>query len=154
MDTGNKVTTSSNQPGRYMALDVGDVRIGVAMTDPLRIIASPHSVLQHTSLEEDAQAVARLAASEGVVKIVVGLPLNQHGAPGPQAEKVLTFIDALKSATTVDIVTQDERFSTAFSQRMLIQADVRRKDRKKVVDKVAAQSILQTYMDREARGSR
>jgi putative Holliday junction resolvase len=137
-----------------MALDVGDVRIGVATTDPLRIIASPHSVIQHTSTEKDVEAIAKLVSDLGVVRLVVGLPLNQHGQPGPQAEKVLQFVDALKAKVDVEIVTQDERFTTAASQRTLIQADMRRKDRKKVIDKVAAQNILQTYLDRQARLSR
>jgi putative Holliday junction resolvase len=137
-----------------MALDVGDVRIGVAMTDPLRIIASAHSVIQHSTDEQDIEAIKKLVSDEGVVRIVVGLPLNQHGQPGPQAEKVLAFVEKLKAAVDVEVDTQDERFTTAASQRMLIQADVRRKDRKKVIDKVAAQGILQTYMDREARKAR
>lgn len=143
-----------DKPGRYMALDVGDVRLGVAMTDPLRIIASPHSVIQHTTDEQDIDAIRKLVAEQGVVRIVVGLPLNQDGKPGPQAEKVLAFVEKLKAAVDVDVVTQDERFTTAASQRTLIQADVKRKDRKKVIDKVAAQGILQTYMDRQARLSR
>lgn len=137
-----------------MALDVGDVRIGVATTDPLRIICSPHSVIQHTTEEQDMAAIAKLVAELEVVRLVVGLPLNQHGEPGPQAEKVLKFIEALKLKTDVDIVTQDERFTTAATNRMLIGADVSRKNRKKVVDKVAAQNILQTYMDRQARIAR
>lgn len=138
-----------------MALDVGDVRIGVALSDPLRIIASPHSVIPHTTDEEDIEAIRRLASEQGVVRIVVGLPLNQDGKPGPQAEKVLAFVGKLKAAVeNVEVVTQDERFTTAASQRALIQADMRRKDRKKVIDKVAAQGILQTYMDRYARGIR
>jgi putative Holliday junction resolvase len=137
-----------------MALDVGDVRIGVATTDPLRIIASAHSVIQHTTEEQDVEAIAKLVKELEVVRLVVGLPLNQNGEPGPQAEKVLKFVEALKQKTDVEIVTQDERFTTAASTRMLIQADVRRKDRKKVIDKVAAQNILQTYMDRQARIAR
>ncbi len=137
-----------------MALDVGDVRIGVAVTDPLRIIASPHSVIQHTTADQDVDAIRKLVDELGVVRIVVGLPLDQHGRPGPQAEKVLQFVDALKQRVAVDIVTQDERFTTAASQRTLIQADMRRKDRKKVIDKVAAQNILQVYMDRAAREAR
>lgn len=134
-----------------MALDAGDVRIGVAVTDPMRIIASAHSVIQHTTEANDVEAIRKLVAELGVIRIVVGLPLNQNGEPGPQAEKVLAFVEALKQAVDVEVLTQDERFTTAVSQRLLIQADVKRKDRKKVIDKVAAQNILQNYMDREAR---
>ncbi len=134
--------------GRIVGLDVGSVRIGVAVSDPLGIMALPHSVITRTSLEQDLKAIGDLAASVEAVKIVAGLPLNQEGKPGPQAEKVMEFLDRLREVVNVEVVTQDERFSTAEATRMLIGANVSRKGRKKVVDKVAAHHILQTYLDR------
>jgi len=136
-------------PGRVMGLDVGDVRIGVAVSDPLGIIAQPHSVIRCSSPEQDIDAIRTLAAELGVIRIVVGLPLNREGKPGPQAEKVLAFAERLRAVVSMEIATQDERFSTTAAQRMLIEADVSRKDRKKVVDKIAAQHILQTHLDRQ-----
>jgi len=133
-----------------MAIDVGHVRIGVALSDPMGIIASPHDVIQATSSESDAQAVADMAEATGAVRIVVGLPLDQDGEVGPQAQKVLDFIDILKSKTDREIFPQDERFTSAFAERSLIGMYVSRKGRKKVIDKIAAQQILQSWMDRAA----
>lgn len=137
--------------GRIVGLDVGSVRIGVAVSDPLGIMALPHSVITRTTLEQDLAAVRDLVAEVGAVRIVAGMPLNQEGKPGPQAEKVSEFLDQLREAVDVEIVTQDERFSTAAAERMLIRANVSRKGRKKVIDKVAAHHILQTYLDRMKR---
>jgi putative Holliday junction resolvase len=81
----------------------------------------------------------------------VGLPLDQNGEIGPQAAKVLAFVETLRELLDIDIVTQDERFSTAAAQRALIDANMRRKKRKSVIDMVAAQHILQTYLDRQRR---
>ena len=134
--------------GRIVGLDVGDVRIGVAVSDPLRLIAQPHSVITRAEPEKDVAAVCTLIGQTEAVRVVVGLPLNREGKPGPQAEKVLQFIEQLRAATTAEIVTQDERFSTAAAERMLIAADVRRKKRKGIVDKIAAHHILQTHLDR------
>lgn len=133
-----------------MGLDVGDVRTGVAFSDPLGIIASAHSVIEMTSFKAACEAVLQLAAEKEVVEVVVGLPLNQKGEVGPQAEKVLRFVHALEETLDVPVVTQDERFSTASAERALIEANVRRKKRKGKIDKVAAQQILQLYLDRRA----
>lgn len=135
--------------GRVVGLDVGDVRIGVAVSDPLGIIAQPHSVIKCSGLKNDIAAIAKLVAETEAIRVVVGLPLNQEGKIGPQAEKVLAFIEELRTALIVEIVTQDERFSTAAAQRMLIQANVSRKGRKQVIDKIAAHHILQTHLDRQ-----
>jgi len=136
--------------GRAIALDVGDVRIGVAVSDPLGIIAQAHDVIQRRDTATDVEAVKAIVDGMGANKIVVGMPLNLQGQQGPQAQKVLAFIEALQAAVDVEIVTQDERFSTVSAERSLIQANVRRKKRKKVIDKVAAQQILQVYLDRQS----
>lgn len=138
------------QEARVMGLDVGDVRTGVAMSDPLGMIASPHSVIPVKDIDADCRTVAKLASDNDVTEIVVGLPLNRNGEIGPQAEKVQRFIERLREVVDVPVVTQDERFSSASAERALIEADVRRKQRKQIVDKVAAQQILQVYLDRRA----
>lgn len=138
-------------PGRIIGLDIGDVRIGVAVSDPLGIIATAREVIRCTTPDRDAAAIAKIVKDAEAVRIVAGLPLNQEGQCGPQAEKVLAFLERLRAAVNVDIVTQDERFTTAAAERMLVNADISRKNRKKVIDKVAAQYILQTYLDRQAR---
>ena len=96
------------------------------------------------------EAIRKVVEERAAVTVVVGLPLDQHGEVGVQARKVLEFVDVLRDALEIEVVTQDERFSTAAAERMLIQADVSRKGRKKVIDKVSAQLILQLYLDRRA----
>lgn len=140
-----------NPIGRILGLDVGHVRIGVALSDPLGILATPHSVIQCVSLEKDAETIAQLVRDNEVKTIVAGLPLNQHGDEGPQAAKVREFLDILKQHVDVEIDTMDERFTSAIAERVLISANMRRDKRKKVIDKVAAQQILQVYLDRRSR---
>ncbi len=135
--------------GRIIGLDVGDVRIGVAISDPLGITAQAREVIAARSPQEDAEAIRELVKEIGAVQVVVGLPLDQNGEVGPQAAKVLAFVETLRSVLEINIHTQDERFSTAAAQRALIGANMRRDKRKRVIDMVAAQHILQTYLDRQ-----
>lgn len=121
----------------------------MAMSDPLGMIASPYTTINVTSPQVDAGAIKKIAEEEGVVKIVVGVPLDQHGEIGPQADKVLAFVDVLREATGLDVDTIDERFSTVSAQRTLRESGVRGKKKKAVVDQAAAQNILQLYLDRE-----
>ena len=140
-----------NARGRSLGLDVGAVRIGVAVSDPSGVVATPLKVIDCVSPAKDAEAIARIAAEMDARRIVAGLPLNQYGERGPQADKVLDFLSVLREKVAVEIITQDERFTTAGAERMLIGAHVRRKRRKQVIDKIAAQQILQTYLDRQQR---
>ena len=136
--------------GRIIGLDVGEARTGVALSDPLGIIASPFDTIQVKSLRADAEAVKAIAEEQGAVRIVVGVPLNMEGKVGPQAAKVLEFVEVLREAVDLEVVTIDERFSTAAAERSLRESGVKGKRRKQVVDQVAAQQILQLYLDREA----
>ena len=139
-----------DEMGRILGLDIGEVRIGVALSDPMRIIASPHSLIETRSPQKDAEAIDAVAREVEAVRIVAGIPLNLEGKPGPQATKVLEFLEKLRAVVDIEVVTQDERFSTAASERTLREARVKRKKRKKIIDKVAASHILQTYLDRES----
>lgn len=136
--------------GRIMALDVGDVRTGVAMSDPLQTIASPHGVLQDDASGTVLAKVVQLVRDYEPICIVAGLPLTKQGETGPQAQKVQAFVETLRQQVAVPVVFEDERFSTAAAERMLISADMRRKKRKQVVDKIAATHILQLHLDRRA----
>lgn len=138
------------ETGRIIGLDIGDVRIGVAVSDPLGITAQGREVLRVSSPEKDVDAIKNIVNETGAVRIVAGLPLDQNGEIGSQAEKVLNFVETLRNALDIDIVTQDERFSTAAAERALIGANMRRNKRKNVIDMVAAQHILQTYLDRQS----
>ncbi|HET7290828.1 MAG TPA: Holliday junction resolvase RuvX [Vicinamibacteria bacterium] len=132
---------------RYLGLDVGDARIGVAVSDETATIASGLPTLVRKGPRKDVQAVARLAEEHEVSEVVVGLPRRLDGEIGPQGQKVLSFMDAIRDALEVPVVAWDERFTTAIARQALLEADVKRKARKGAVDKVAAILILQNYLD-------
>lgn len=139
---------------RYMALDVGDRTIGVAISDPLFIMASGHSTIFRENLEKDLEILKDIIVKESIIKIVVGLPKNMNNTVGPQGEKVFSFVEDLKiflkdNNFEIEIVMQDERLTTVSAERILIEGNMSRKNRKKVIDKVAATYILQSYLDRK-----
>ncbi len=134
--------------GRIMALDVGDVRIGIAVSDPMGIIANPlETYTRKGDINKDAKYIVELANSRDVTLFVSGLPLGLNGNENEQTRKTREFIDVLISLTDIPIKYLDERFTTLSAERTLIQGNVRREDRKKVIDKVAATIILQNYLD-------
>ena len=134
-----------------MGLDVGDKTIGVAVSDELGIIANPVTVIQRTaSPRKDIGEIRRIAEEYGVERIVVGMPLMLDGTVGIQAEKVQAFVEALRRRVAVPVVTQDERLTTAEVERVLIEMDQSRAKRKKIIDKLAAAVILQSYLDRQS----
>lgn len=136
-----------------VALDIGDKRIGVAATDPLGIMALPVETYVRTGAEKDAAYLADLAAKRGAELIVCGLPVNFDGSESVQTVKTRKFVDILRTKTVIPIEYADERFTTLEASRILISADMRRKDRKKVVDKVAASYILEGYLQKRANAS-
>lgn len=132
-----------------MALDVGDVRIGVAVSDMLGITANPREtyVRKGKTFEDDINYFVKYAKEEDADAFVIGLPMNMDGTEGPRAEATREFGDALKEASGLQVIYVDERLTTVSAERMLIGADVRREKRKQVIDKVAATIILQSYLD-------
>ena len=130
-----------------MGLDVGDKRIGVALSDEDALIASPRETLERKGNRKDIAHLLELAAREDVGEILVGMPLSLDGSSGPQAEKVARFVDALKAETDLTVTTWDERLSTVSAERALLEGDVSRAKRKKTIDRVAAALILQGYLD-------
>jgi putative Holliday junction resolvase len=132
---------------RILGLDVGDVRIGVAVSDPLEVIAQPLTSIKRTSVREDVESIKRLAAENEAGKIVVGVPKTLSDEMGIQAQKVLDFVESLRKALEIPIVLWDERLTTVEAERALIEADMSRRKRKKIIDKVAAVLILQGYLD-------
>ncbi len=131
-----------------MALDVGDKKIGVAMSDPLKITSQGLETYFRKNDKEDYKYFTDLIKNNDVELLVVGLPKNMNGTEGPQAEKVKEFIKELQKYTDVKVDFSDERLTTVEAERMLISGDVSRKNRKKVIDKVAANLILQNYLKR------
>lgn len=132
---------------RIMGLDIGDKTIGVAISDPLGWTAQGIDMLTRTNTDEDIERIGELVCRYQVERIVVGLPRNMNGTIGPQGEKVLAFAKDIDDRIPVEVVTWDERLTTAAAERMLINADVSRQKRKKVIDKLAATFILQGYLD-------
>lgn len=133
---------------RIMGLDVGDKTIGVALSDLLGWTAQGLETIRRIGIKKDLQRLEEIIKEYEVNKIVVGLPKNMNGTIGPQGEKVLEFNERLeKRFNNIEIVSWDERLTTVAAERSLIEADVSRKKRKEVIDKIAAVYILQGYLD-------
>lgn len=133
---------------RYLALDVGDRRIGVAVSDLLGITAQGIETYQRTDdLETDVMHFVELLRQYAPVKLVVGMPRNMNGSYGPQTEKVKAFAEEIQKKWDGEVDYCDERLTTMSAERILIDADVSRQKRKKVIDKMAAVIILQSYLD-------
>lgn len=133
---------------RIMALDVGSKRIGVALSDPLKITAQGLQTFQRTVLEDDIKGLWKLIDEHEVSQLVVGLPKNMDGSIGFKAEEVQQFIADLTAERKIEVIWIDERLTTVSAERVLLEADVSRAKRKKVIDKMAAVVILQSYLDR------
>ncbi len=134
---------------RIMGLDVGDKTIGVAVSDPLGIMAQGITTIRRIGLKKDLEALESIIDEYNVNKIVVGLPKNMNNSIGPQGEKVLKFVNKLENKFKIDVILQDERLTTVSAERVLIEGDMSRKKRKEVIDKVAATYILQSYLDKK-----
>ena len=132
---------------RILALDHGTKRIGVAVSDEMKMIATP---LEYIPAEPGAGFLARLREilrEKEVELIIIGMPRNMDGSYGPASLKVQEFVAVLKDAITIPVKTLDERLTTVQAQRFLIQGNVRRDQRKEKVDKTAAAILLQSYLD-------
>ncbi|KPJ58950.1 MAG: Holliday junction resolvase [Deltaproteobacteria bacterium DG_8] len=136
---------------RVLGLDIGSKTIGVAVSDEMSLIAQGITTLRRKGLNQDIKQLLRLIEEHRVEKIIVGLPKNMNGSLGTSAKMVLSFIDELKKFVDLPIITWDERLSTVAAQRVLLEADMSRKKRKRVIDKVAALITLQGYLDSQAR---
>jgi len=132
---------------RILALDVGSKRIGLAVSDELGFIAQALKTLDTKGRQRDIDSIIRIVNEMPVSEIVVGMPYNMNGSEGPQAQKVSEFADQLSRATSVPVLKWDERMSTLAAEKILLEADLSRLKRRKVIDKVAAAIILQGYLD-------
>jgi putative Holliday junction resolvase len=135
--------------GRVMALDVGERRVGVAMSDLSQTLASPYATLQAHPQAILFKKIQQLITNEEVVALVVGLPISLNGQEGPQAQRIRQFIEAIVESVTIPLHTCDERYTTAEAQRMMIEAGLRPEQRKAKIDEVAASIILQDYLNQQ-----
>lgn len=132
---------------RILGLDVGDKTIGVAVSDLLGITAQGVTTVIRESNKQSYEDLKKIIDEYEINKVVVGLPKNMDGTIGPQSEKVMKFAEKLKNKYKIELIYIDERLTTVSAERILIEGDVRRENRKKVIDKVAATYILQFYLD-------
>lgn len=136
---------------RILALDIGSRTIGVACSDALHLTAQGIETIRRTSHANDFNRLSEIIKEYEVTKIVVGLPKHMNGTEGDRVEKTKQFVEKMQEVIDLPVEYADERLSTMMAQRSLIEADVSRKKRKGVVDKLAAVFILQTYLDRQSR---
>ena len=136
----------TSRPGRVLGLDLGDARIGVAISDDDRRMAVPLGTIP-TGAPADLKAVAKLVDDHAATAVVVGLPLSMSGERGSAATKADAFADALRSILAVPVELQDERLSTVEAERGLRDAGVTHREQRKVVDRTAATVILQAWLD-------
>jgi len=133
---------------RILGLDLGDKTIGLALSDPLKITAQGLMVLQRKTLEQDLIELDKIKEQHEVEEVVVGLPRMMNGSIGPMGEKAQEFADILSQRWGIPVHTWDERLSTMEAEKTLLQADLSRKKRKKLIDKTAAVLILQSFLGR------
>ena len=132
---------------RVLGLDVGDRRIGIALSDELGITAQGLMVLERQNLQVDLHALQQLIARHAIDTIVVGMPRNMNGSYGLQAEKTARFLQRLQQACKIPCMPWDERLTTQQAERLLLEGQQRRHKRQAVRDKIAAQLVLQNYLD-------
>ncbi|UJQ95216.1 Holliday junction resolvase RuvX [Mariluticola halotolerans] len=138
--------------GKLLGLDLGTKTIGVAISDSLRMSATPLTTIRRSKFTQDAEQLDNLIEENKAIGIVLGLPLNMDGSEGPRVQSTRAFARNLSARISIPIVFWDERLSTSAVTRTLIEADVSRSKRAQVVDKLAASYILQGALERLRRG--
>ena len=132
---------------RIMGIDFGTKRIGIAISDELFLTAQGKESIYRKDLKADLETIAKLVQENGVGEIIIGLPLSMNGAHSAKTKEALEFTDQLSKAVSVPVKTWDERLTSTQAERVLLEADISRAKRRKVTDKLAAQIILQSYLD-------
>ncbi len=136
---------------RILGLDVGNKKIGVAVSDELGFTAQGIGVIRRKGLKHDIDKIMQLIEKYKVDCVVVGLPKNMNGTIGPQGESVKIFTEKIRATTDIEFIYWDERLTTVAAEKVLIDADMSRVKRKSVIDKIAAVLILQNYLDYKSR---
>ena len=137
--------------GRILALDLGTVRVGLALSDPLRITGQPMGRLPRRALRDDLTALIEIVRENDVATVVVGYPLLMSGIVGERALDAQAFVERLRAEVHCPVVLWDERLTTVQAERALIEGNVSRKNRRKVVDSAAAALLLQSWLDAQAK---
>lgn len=138
---------------RYLGLDLGTKTLGVAVSDLTGTIATSLTILRHNNNHDYLiEELKKIITEKNIETIVLGLPKNMNNTIGERGEMVLSFKEKLEKSTSLPVILEDERLTTRVAENILITADVSRKKRKKVIDKMAANIILQSYLDRRRNG--
>jgi len=137
---------------RFLCLDIGDKRIGVAVSDPFNTYSLPVETYNRKNLRLDLERIKGYVTEKGATALVCGLPVNFDGTPSVQTNKALYFIERLKELVTVDVYLVDERCTTCEAEDVLIEQGKSREERKKFVDSLAAASILQGFLNDKNKG--
>jgi putative Holliday junction resolvase len=137
--------------GRILAIDLGTVRVGLALSDPLRITGQPMGRLPRRALRDDLSPLVELVRANDVATVVVGHPLLMSGTAGERALDAEAFVEKLRAEVRCPVVLWDERLTTVQAERALIEGNVSRKNRRKVVDSAAAALLLQSWLDAQRR---
>ena len=144
----NTLEEIKNTSGKILAVDFGDTRTGLAISDPSRLLASGIGYVSPGGIEKTADAVAQVAAEQKVAAVVVGLPVNMDGSEGSRAARCKKFASMLSERTGVPVAMFDERMTTMTASRYLNETGTHGKKRKTVIDTLSAQIILQNCLDR------
>ena len=139
---------------RILALDVGEKRIGIAVSDALNLIAQGLETIERKDEEKTLGKIKDLVKEYDVAKIIIGMPFNMNGTKGRSAQLVEEFASLLRKEIPISVETVDERLTTLQAERVLLEADISRRKRKVSIDKIAAQLILQTYLDSHVQKNR
>ena len=148
METLDRLEDIKKTTGKIMSVDFGDVRTGLAISDPSRLIASGMGYVSPGGIDKTADAVAQQAKSSGAVAVIVGLPVNMDGSHGSRAQRCEKFACLLKERLEMPVATFDERMTTMTASRYLNETNTRGVKRKQVIDTLSAQIILQNCLDR------
>lgn len=132
---------------RILALDVGEKNIGLAISDELGLIAQGLPTLRRQTKDKDTSTIADIVKDRDVTEIVVGMPLNMDGSLGKSAKEVTSFLEDLRKKVNLPMKVWDERLTSVQAEKVMLEADLSRKKRKRKIDKLAAQLILQSYLD-------
>lgn len=136
--------------GRLLCLDVGEATIGLAVSDATRMIATPLSTIERSKFSKDLQLLTAFTREYAACALVIGYPVNMNGTLGPRAQSTRTFVSNIAKQINLPMLLWDERLSSLAVERMMIEADMSRKRRAELVDKLAASYMLQTVLDRLA----
>ena len=137
---------------KILGIDFGTKRIGIALSDGLLITAQGRESIMSKGLSEDIAGIKAIIAENGVTEIVVGLPISMNGTHSQKTKETLVFVEHLAKAVDIPVKTWDERLTSAQAERTLIEADVSRHKRKQLSDRLAAQLILQSFLDCRKKG--